>query len=232
VNSKIWFVLIDGQVTGPFEPDEVDHFVSTAKEVQIWGKGYAEWMEPIRWRQSLKESLQSQPPLKTPESNQLWRVRVEGKEQTAMKYSEMIKFLKTLKDFSTVDIFIDKVGQWREIYALQQIADDLGISRRSHPRVPILGTLECESETKGKFNCRVISISEGGLGVTEVRNLQIGDRFTGNLNSPNLYMQINAICDVVYLGNDGYAGLRFANLPIEAKSSIIEYVNKFATSTI
>ncbi|MNT95603.1 hypothetical protein D3C72_2375100 [compost metagenome] len=78
----------------------------------------------------------------------------------------------------------------------------------------------------------MISISEGGLGVTEVRNLQIGDRFTGNLNSPNLYMQINAICDVVYLGNDGYAGLRFANLPIEAKSSIIEYVNKFATSTI
>ena len=231
-NSKIWFVLIDGQVTGPFEPDEVDTLISTSKEIQIWGKGYAEWMEPIRWRQSLKESLQNNPAPKPAESNKLWRTRVEGREQPPMLYSEMINYLKTLKDFSSVDIFIEKVGQWREIYALQQIADDLGISRRSHPRVPILGTLEAESETKGKFNCRVISISEGGLGVTEVRNLQIGDRFTGTLNSPNLYMQIQAICDVVYVGNDGYAGLRFANLPIEAKSSIIEYVNKFATSGI
>jgi PilZ domain. len=230
--AKIWFVLIDGQVTGPYEPDEVDELISKSKEIQIWGKGYAEWMEPIRWRQSLKENLQNNPPPKAPESTKMWRSRVEGREQSPMLYTDMIKFLKTLKDFSSVDIFIDKLGQWREIYALQQIADDLGISRRSHPRVPILGTLECESESKGHFNCRVISISEGGLGVTDVRNLQIGDRFTGTLNSPNLFMQINAICDVVYVGNDGYAGLRFANLPIEAKSSIIEYVNKFASANI
>jgi hypothetical protein len=231
VAAQIWFVLVDGQVTGPYEPDEVESVVKDSKEVQIWGKGQAEWLEPARWRQQLKESNANMP-MQKPESNQLWRVRVEGQEKPPVRYSEMIQYLKTLKDFSTVDIYIEKMGQWREIYSLPQIADDLGISRRSHPRVPILGSLDCEHEEKGNFTCRAISISEGGLGVTEARGLQIGDRFKGNLNSPNLYMPITALCDVVYVGNDGYAGLRFANLPIEAKSSIIEYVNKFATSTI
>ena len=44
-----------------------------------------------------------------------------------------------------------------------------------------------------------------------------------------LFVTINTTCEVVYVGNDGYAGLRFVGLPEEFKSSIIEYVRKFAT---
>ncbi|KYG65239.1 hypothetical protein AZI87_11810 [Bdellovibrio bacteriovorus] len=228
-NSKIWFILSEGQVNGPFDHEEIETRLASAKEPQIWGRGQSEWMNPIRWRQSLKESFQTLPSASAPSEPQgFWKVRIEGKEKSPMKYSELIAYLKTLNDFSAVDICADSTGLWREVYAVPRVVEDLGISRRSHPRVPIVGTLNCEGP-KGSFSCRVISISEGGLGINDARDLQIGERFEGSLTSPNLYVTVNATCEVVYVGNDGYAGLRFVGLPDEFKSSIIEYVNKFAT---
>ncbi|MNL61128.1 hypothetical protein D3C87_1850130 [compost metagenome] len=75
----------------------------------------------------------------------------------------------------------------------------------------------------------MISVSEGGFGVNDAKNLQIGEKFMGTLTSPNLYVTINCTCEVVYVGSDGYAGIRFVGLPAEYKTSIVEYVNKFAT---
>nr|WP_295899259.1 PilZ domain-containing protein [uncultured Bdellovibrio sp.] len=226
-HPKIWFILSEGQVTGPYDHEEIEARLSSAKEPQIWGRGQSEWMTPSRWRQSLKEAFQITPP--SPESQGIWKIRIEGQEKSPMKYSDLIAHLKTLKDYSAVDLLPEGSSSWREVYAIPRVVEDLGISRRSHPRVPIVGTLKCESE-KGDFTCRVISISEGGLGVNDARNLQIGERFESTLTSPNLFVTITATCEVVYVGNDGYAGLRFVGLPTEFKSSIIEYVNKFATT--
>ncbi|WP_347356422.1 PilZ domain-containing protein [Bdellovibrio sp.] len=226
MNPKNWFILSEGQVTGPFDHEEIESRLTNTQEAQIWGRGQSEWMTPLKWRQSLKDQhqiavAQNEPP-------GLWQLRVEGKEQPAMKYSDLITYLKKLRDYSAVDICTDNSKVWKEIYSVPRIVDDLGISRRSHPRVPMVGTLACESP-KGEFSCRVISISEGGLGVNDAQNLQIGERFKGTLTSPNLFVTINTTCEVVYVGNDGYAGLRFVGLPEEFKSSIIEYVRKFAT---
>lgn len=49
--SKIWFILHDGQVTGPFDPPEIESKISSLNDTQIWGRGHGEWMTPIRWRQ-------------------------------------------------------------------------------------------------------------------------------------------------------------------------------------
>lgn len=227
MNPKIWFILSEGQVTGPFDQEEIESRLNSAKEPQIWGKGQSEWMNPTKWRQSLRELKKTAPPMS--EDLGIWKVRIEGKETGPMKYKDLISFLKKLTDYSTVDICEDSGGSmWREIYAVPRVADDLGISRRSHPRVPIVGTLKCDSDTKGKFTCRVISISEGGLGINDAKDLQIGETFEATLTSPNLFVTITSTCEVVYVGHDGYAGLRFVGLPTEFKSSIIEYVNKFA----
>jgi hypothetical protein len=222
----MWFILIDGQVTGPFEPTDIESKITGDDSSQIWGRGYSEWMTPPKWRIALKET--PAPASMDAEVQPLWKIRVDGQEKLPLRYADMIALLKTIKDVSSVDIFSDKNGYWQEVYSFPQVADALGISRRAHPRVPIVGTLQCESP-KGDFSCRVISISEGGIGINDAKDLVIGDRFKGTLTSPNLYTTINATCEVVYVGGDGYAGLRFATIPTEFKSSIIEYVNKFAT---
>lgn len=225
--AKIWFILSEGQVTGPYNNTEIETHLNSSKDPQVWGRGQAEWMSVPRWRQVLKNYLSSESKEAKTESS--WKVRVEGKEQGPLKYTDLISYLKTLTDFSTVDICPGSNSLWKEIYAYPQIAADLGISRRSHPRVPIVGKLVCD-RPKGEFNCRVISISEGGLGVNDAGDLKIGERFKATLTTSNLFVTITCTCEVVYVGNDGYAGLRFVNLATEFKSSIIEYVNKFVSA--
>lgn len=230
MNLKIWFIVREGQVTGPFNPEEIESQISdlnktmpSQPEPQIWGRGHTEWMSLGKWRQLLRE----QQPLKEVDpvnSEQLWKIRLNGVEKTPMPYSDLIAYLKKSNEFVNVDLSFGNSG-WKEIFAFQKVVDDLEISRRSHSRVPIVGTLSCEN-----FSCRVISISEGGLGVNDAQKLQIGERVLATLTSPNLYVTISSTCEVVYVGADGYAGLRFIGLTEEFKSSIIEYINKFATA--
>jgi hypothetical protein len=55
-----------------------------------------------------------------------------------------------------------------------------------------------------------------------------GEKFEATLTSPNLLTQINAAMEVVYVGTNGYAGLRFLKIPSEARAALIDYVKKFA----
>lgn len=222
---KMWFLLNDGQVSGPFEAAEIEAQLPQAQNPLIWGRHQTEWTAPDKWRKALQNQVNASPAAKDHAPH--WRGRVEGKEWPPMTYEQLLKQLKALSDFSAVDIKNDSFAGWREIYSVQRLVEDLGISRRSHPRVPIMGSLECEGKN-GRFTARAISISEGGLGINETRDLSIGERFRATLTSPNLFVTISATCEVVYIGNDGYAGLKFIGLPMEAKSSIIEYVNKFS----
>lgn len=226
-HPKIWFILSEGQVAGPCDQEEIEAHLTSAKNPQIWGRGQSEWMTPSRWRQALRDGYHVSAFAK--ETPGLWKIRNNGQETKNMTYADLIKFLKSQKDLSLIEITPhDGTGVWREVYAFPQIADDLGVSRRAHARVPLVGTLTCQGED-GEFTCRVISISEGGLGVNDAKSLKIGQQFKANLTSANLFVTIPATVEVVYVGGDGYAGLRFVGLPTEFKSSIVEYVNKFAT---
>lgn len=227
MEPKIWFILSDSQVTGPYDSTEIEARLSSAKDPQVWGRGQSEWMNISRWRQFVKSSSAAE--TQQPKAHGTWKIRFEGTEQPSLKYPELISYLKTLTDFSVVDVCSEGSSAWKEIYAFPQLTADLGISRRTHPRVPIIGKLVCK-HPKGELTCRAISISEGGVGVNDAQDLKLGERFKVTLTSPNLYTTINTTCDVVYVGNDGYAGLRFVGLPTEFKSSIIEYVKKFATA--
>jgi hypothetical protein len=228
--AKIWFVLSEGQTTGPFEPDEVEKQLGSLKEPQVWGRGHSEWMNPTRWRQVLREAghaLPKTPAVDPSQPQGLWRVRVHGQEKQPLRYGELITYLKGFPDLSAVDVYPETGDAWKEVYGIPRLVEELGISRRSHPRVPIVGTLTYELP-QAEAACRVISISEGGIGINDAHGLQIGSQFQATLTSPNLYVTITSMFEVVYVGADGYAGLRFIDLPDEFKSSVIEYVNKFA----
>ena len=144
-----------------------------------------------------------------------------------MTLEELVEQLKDYTDLSPVRIWTEGFEDWKEVYQVQKVVDELGISRRTHPRVPIMGSLKCEA-TAGPMNARLISISEGGVGVNNAVGLQIGEKFEATLTSPNLLTQINAAMEVVYVGTNGYAGLRFLKIPSEARAALIDYVKKFA----
>lgn len=89
-----------------------------------------------------------------------------------------------------------------------------------------MGTLDCEG-VRGNFTAHILSISEGGLGITDAKHVKIGEKMKILLKSPNLYAPIHAFAEIVFVGSDGYAGLKFSGLQSESKSAIIEYIKKY-----
>ncbi|RYZ67770.1 MAG: PilZ domain-containing protein [Proteobacteria bacterium] len=221
-----WFLLLDGQVTGPFADPDIETKLASegSKEALIWGRGQGEWMTPERWRTALKAILAQAALESSP--TRLWKMRVDHKELTPMTLDDLVEQLKDYADMSPVRIWTEGFEEWKEVFQVQKVIEQLGISRRSHPRVPIMGTLKTETSA-GTVNAKMISISEGGIGVNSATGLQIGDKISALLTSPNLFIPLNANLEVMYVGADGYPGLRFLNLPSEAKSAIVDYVKKF-----
>lgn len=219
---KRWFILQNNQVQGPYHETEIESLAGQFDSPLIWGRGLSEWVPPQKWKEALNN-----PSLMGPiEQDPKWKYRLEDKEFGPMPYIEMIQQLKKESDLTTLELWSEQIPDWREVYSVQKVADELGITRRSHPRVPIMGNLQCEMP-EGSVAIKVISISEGGIGVSGAPPLTIGQKFKAVMSSPNLFVTINCMCEVVYIGTEGYAGIRFINLPIEAKSAVIEYINKF-----
>lgn len=224
MDEKRWFLLTEGQVSGPFSKTDVEARLSTLKNPLIWGRGQSDWVPQERWNKVLRD-LDNAGKTRVGTDRQ-WKIRVAGQELRPMDHDQMLDHLKSLKDLSDVQIWTEGYTEWKDIYQIHKIMDELGVSRRQHPRVPIMGTLTCEGAA-GPFNARVLSVSEGGLGVTEAPQAKIGEKFKTILKSPNLYAPIHATCEVVYVGHDGYAGMKFVGIQSESKGVIIEYVKKF-----
>jgi PilZ domain-containing protein/uncharacterized protein DUF4339 len=224
LDQKRWFLLLEGQVTGPYADQEIENRIDKDKDPLIWGRGQSEWLPPDKWRLALK-ALLAQQALEQQNSRQ-WKMQVDGKQLTPMSLEELVEHLKDYTDLSPVRVWTEGFDDWKEIFQVRKIMDELGLSRRNHPRVPIMGSLKATTGN-GELNAKIISISEGGVGVNSAQGLQIGEQFPANLSSPNLFLTINCNIEVVYVSADGYAGMRFLGLPSEARSAIIEYVKKF-----
>lgn len=228
MDHRKWFVFVDGMVKGPFEKIDLESRLTAWHNPLIWGRGQTDWVPPDRWSTLLKNTDNLLKPLQN-QPERLWRVRIGEKELKPMNHIQMTEYLKTRKDLSDVLLWTEGYEEWKEVYQIHKIMDELGVSRRAHPRVPIMGTLECEG-TSAKFTGRLLSISEGGLGITEAPKLKIGEKLKVLLKSPNLPSSIKTAVEVVFIGQDGYAGMKFHNLPTDSKSLVIEYVKKFAES--
>lgn len=171
--------------------------------------------------------------IQKPKTNQTpsYRVQINFVDQPMMSKSELLTLISKQEDISTVAIQDPKSKEWKEVYAFPDIVEKLGISRRKHARVPILAQFVGRTNRHDSFNARIITISEGGLGLTEVYDLKIGDIVEGQLTSPHFFQPINIRADVVYSGLDGYIGLNFTQINDESKSAIIDYMKKFGKNS-
>lgn len=224
-----WYLLLNGQVIGPLSETEVDQKV-TAQPAQtvdtlIWGRGFPEWVSYSEWKTE-KVQILAQESAQVPK-DPMWKYKSQGITSQWMAMSELVQSLKQLGDIAEAQVCSDADDSWKDIYQMNELVDMLGITRRAHPRVPIMGTLDLELPN-GVTSARVISISEGGIGITDVKGVSLGQKFKAQIKSPNLFVTIHCTCEIVYLGQDGYAGIKFHNLNSEYHGAIIEYVKKFA----
>lgn len=223
-SQKKWFLLIEGQVQGPYLESDIEEKASKeTRETLIWGKGLSEWLDFPTWKNDREKYVEQEQIQK----EVLWRYQFNGNISQPMPFAEIARAVRDLPETSDVQVANDQENVFQDIYHYPKLIEELGITRRAHPRVPIMGSLEAELP-QGIVTMRVISISEGGLGVTEAKSLSLGQKFKAHLKSPNLFMVINCHCEAVYVGQDGYAGIKFHNLNTEFHSAIVEYVKKFS----
>lgn len=224
-DDKKWFLFLEGRVSGPFDtPAMRQQLQETSPSSLVWGRGLPEWVSPQKW-QRLEGELEKTILNQRAQNERMWRLRVNNTEMEPMLFEQMLTFLRTQNDFAEIYVWTEGYSDWKEVFQIHRIMDELGVPRRKHPRVPLMGQVSCEGAT-GSFTARALSISEGGLGISESPAVKIGEKFKIILKSPNLYLPIHATAEVVYVGNDGYVGLKFLGLQTESKSAIIEYVKK------
>lgn len=227
--AKKWFVSGDDQqIQGPLTSDEAETLFRTLTKPLIWGRGLTEWLTPVQWKEALSNQGAALSET-TPREEPHWKYRYAGTEYGPFVYADLLEDLRKVTDYGDVTVFGEGFTAWTEIYGVQQLVDELGITRRAHPRVPIMGNLKIET-AQGPVDALVTTISEGGCGITNSPPMTIGEKFRAELTSPNLFVTINCICEVVYVGPDGSTGLRFHQLPTETQSALVEYVNKFKSA--
>jgi hypothetical protein len=220
-----WFLFENGIVAGPLSPQDVETKKQNPKTSLVWGRGMPEWAPFEKWKIQHQQYSQSVS-TKNAHQEREWRVKYQGQEMSPMSYASMMNYLKTLTDLGEVRIFTQGYTEWKEVYQIHKVLDDLGVSRRAHPRVPIMGSILLEGSNQS-INTKILSISEGGLGLADATNVLIGEKYKMTIKSPNLFSLVHATGEIVYVGDDNYAGVRFVGLPQEAKSAIVEYVKKF-----
>lgn len=162
------------------------------------------------------------------------KVQLAGVDQGLFSFPELLEYITHQNNISDIAIFDPAQFIWKDIYQFPVIVDKLGLSRRKTPRVPLLAQFSGQlirtssSHETQDFSARVVTVSEGGVGLTDVYDLKLGDTIKGTIASPYFFAGLYIEAEVTYAGTDGYTGLKFTSITDEAQSQIIGYVRKFS----
>lgn len=161
-------------------------------------------------------------------NDQRYKVQYDFQDQGYMNIEELIKFTSVQPDVSKIAVYDGEKKEWKEVYSIPEISDKLGITRRKNSRVPIMAQFTGHSHQGDKINSRIVTISVGGMGLTDNFNLTIGEAVQGQITSPHFFTPLPIEAEVTYTGHDGYIGLKFIQVNDDSLALITEYVNKFS----
>lgn len=217
-----WFISQDEEVSGPLTSEEIHTGVeegSIKGSHLIWSRAINEWTQVSSW---LRKSEQIRE-LEHPVEKAIWHYAVSDSSYGPMTRSEMLSELAKTKDIGQVLIWTHGMKAWATIFDFHDILDELGVNKRQHPRASISGSVVVKHEEE-TFIGQLSSISEGGLGAKNLPQLTSGQIVHVEIKSNHFPNTISAKAKVQYVSRRGFAGLKFENLHMEAKSTIIEYV--------
>lgn len=225
-----WFVHKNGIVLGPFKETEISSQLETGTldlDCLVWSRSTAEWTPLAEWEQLRKNTPIA---LKT-ETARVWYCDSgTGEPLGPITEPELIQLLRGFENLDGVKLWSDGMPNWSRIYDLPNVLDLVGISRREHPRAPILGQVALTLLEPGAKTqmAPLQTISVGGLGARlSEGGLSRGDRVQVLIKSPELGSSVHASGIVMYVSRTGVLGLRFIEVSAEARALIFDHVRKF-----
>ena len=222
----VWFISVSENSEGPYSTEEVKGFIDTgyiSPENLIWGRGMKEWVSVTEWvNGNYAEKI-----AKRTTKESLWHYAQDGVSKGPMTRSALILELSNISNKSLTLVWTKGMKTWTKLFELPDFIEELGLSRRQHPRAPIQGHVIIPTK-KGAVFCKLQTISTGGLGINDTsKQLKTGDLIYLNINAKKLGDMISTKAKVQYTTELGNAGIQFKSISQEAKSKIIEYINTY-----
>lgn len=219
------FVLEKKIVSGPFAKEDLEKMIQSGEvktTSQVWWRGQHEWMLAKAWLE-YKPDTSNVVKMKK-DAN--WFIEKEGKTFGPLSRIDLVAHLRDSKNLNSVKVW--KRGQKARatVYQYNDLTDALGIVQRKSPRAPIVGDIDITTE-RGKVQAKLCSISEGGLGMTDIDEIYQGEKIQMEVDSPLLADKI--ICEgfVRYKTPNGRIGIQFESINSEAVTNIVDYINQF-----
>lgn len=250
-----WFINSKNIIKGPFTAEEVKNQLNNNTEQMqltfLWSRGHSDWIRADKWNSEISFNSPTQTaPLQNLTKNvekietrtsvlevlediknhsiEKWRVQYDFVDKGEMTKEELTTFTAKQDDVGKISIFDKKDREWRDIYSLPDVVQRLGLTRRENQRVPILAQFTgFLVGSQAQVNSRVITISHGGLGLTDNFELKLGETIQGQLTSPHFFTPLTLTAEVTYAGLDGYVGLKFIDLNAEMQTLVMDYIKRF-----
>lgn len=224
--KKLWFVLDNQIVSGPFTSDEIYEGYRTGHfhtDAQVWWKGQRFWIPVSQWMTELPNIMQALESKSTPKN---WYYSFDGQSYGPMSKPELVNEIKKYSDYSRLQINHNGSEDWHKLFEFQELLSELGMNRRQHYRAPILGEVSILRH-QDKFVGRAASISVGGIGVIGVSQLTKGEEVQMVVRSSLLASPIRTHAIVASVDESGFVGFQFTSINSESKAIISDYVKQF-----
>lgn len=222
--KKVWFLFEKEFVSGPFTTEDMLEILSspeTSEEARVWWNTSRDWVRKESWLQNYKafeEDLLTSEPAN-------WFAERAGETYGPSTKSDLIQLLTNLENLSSVKVWKKGQERWASIYQHRDIADSLGISRRKHPRAPLVGQISIEIEGINQIG-QATTVSAGGVGLKGIRGLQRDKEVSLIIRSPLLITPIHCNAIIRHVEDD-LVGMEFSGLTSEYQATIVDYVTQF-----
>ena len=229
--EKLWFIYANQVVIGPLKTDEVKARIAKGEwlpDACIWWKGQREWLAIGKWESELLRVDNAQKKATLP----VWYIDDGEASLGPMTIDELVASLRGVSSLNKVQVWAAGMANWAPIFAVADVMDLLGISRRANERAPLMGSVVLSRPLDGlpPQTCRAASISVGGIGVLGSVDIRKGDRVQVLMKCQDLAPHLHIQAEAIYVMPNGYAGLKFMTLHPEAQSLIHDYIRRFTAS--
>ncbi len=224
-----WFIHREGAVLGPFTPADVEKQISSGhfnSECLVWARGSNEWLPMSQWKSLVGRMAD---PAKTVAERVWYCDSGAGQPAGPLTQNELIDHLKGLNRWDIVTLWGTGLLKWLPLFEVPEVMDLVGISRREHPRAPLLGQVALTpsgTSTPAQI-LPSLTISVGGMGLKNAGFLQRGDRVQIAIRSRDIPTVIHVTGEILYVSRIGDAGVKFIDLSPEARALLTDHIQKF-----
>jgi hypothetical protein len=227
-----WFIFEKDEVVGPLTSAELKSGLlegTFTRQAMVWSSLLGEkWIKASLWETEAQNFKKREKPST---EQRLWHYAVNGQSFGPYPRKKFLEEVKKQPSKDKILVWTKGMVSWASIYEFSELLDEIGISRREHPRADISGTVVVRAANKVILG-KLMMISQGGCGVSGVLDIRSGEKVTLDIKSPAFNDTIRADAEVRYVTETGYVGLKFSPLQIEALSEIIDFVKQTQTTKV